>query len=308
MKRRFIPFFVFGLSILILAGVSGCGGSDVSAPPSASPSSAVERDGPVDTPVAEPEESPTRFPETGLRDDGDPYREHRYRLSPGEEAVLVFEKRLSRRPEPGEISPRVVRDEWEPFGAGAMVDKAVIVTRQVDGTRWGIDFQGSGFILTPGGEPVMHLRNPQAQGITGMKWLRDSVYTISEINGRRWPEQSLSKLTESRLLEICGDAAVFVFRDPDTERDMEFPLEPIRVGGEVTLAQVEVVVNLPQEVSESINGKEIRFEFSRFGRLSLRLAFNPRTSRFFTMFSIVLGWKKICACLALLTPLEISFL
>jgi len=116
-----------------------------------------------------------------------------------------------------------------------------------------------------------------------MKWLRDSVYTISEINGRRWPEQSLSKLTESGLLEICGDAAVFVFRDPDTERDMEFLLEPIRVRGEVTLAQVEVVVNLPQEVSQPINGKEIRFEFSRFGRLSLRLAFNPRTSRFFTI-------------------------
>lgn len=247
----------------------------------------MQAESPEEVPVAAPEESPmpSTEVETGLRDDGDPCREHRYRVSPGEEAFLVFEKRLPRRPEPGEVSPEVTRNEWEPLGAGAMIDKAEIVSRQVESTRWGADFQGSGFILNSRGEPIMHLRNrnPEARGVTGMKWLRDSVYTISEINGRRWPEQTLNNLTESDLLEICGDVAVFVFRDPDTERDLEFPLEPVGVGGEVNLVQVEVVVNLPQEVAESVSGKEIRFEFPRFGRMSLRLSFNPRTSRFFTI-------------------------
>jgi len=277
--------WVWILAVLLLWGCNGRSNEPPSAPESP-PAAAVQA-----TPERESAEDPVAAVEPGFdadigfRDDGDPCREHRYRVLPGSTVTLIFEKRLPDLPEPAEVELEIVRDEWAEFQVEARVEKVEITAQTISRTQWGADFSGYAFMFDSQGKPRLNLRREaeDAQGVTGMKWLRSTLYVVAEINGKRWTRSALLNLTESDLQRICDGDAVFRYPDPNTDREVDFILQPLAVESEVALAQVEIEIILPAQINTAISRKELRFESSRIGRIALRLAYNPSTSRFITI-------------------------
>ena len=231
-----------------------------------------------------PEEAESMTP-AGPRDDGDPCREHRYQLRPGSLITLRFEKRLGNRPASEEVRFEVDRNHWADIGIDARVETSAVEAYSANLMLWVVDLSGSDLITESDGEPVRKLSvsTLDARGVTGVKWLRDGIFSVSGINGQRWAEQSLSAISESDMMEICEGELVFRYPDPESGRVFEFPLDRMELEREFFILTMDVELSLANEFSGRFAAREIWYRSNEVGRVTLRAAYNPLTASLVTI-------------------------
>ncbi len=284
MKRWRIQCFHAGFPAFMVLFLLfyGCGGDSGDSPGAVEPGSSLISQAGEDSDT----QMDSFLTDAGIfRDEGDPCREHHYRVSAGSMVILGFEQPLLHPARAEEALAQITHDEWQVLGIDAWVVETEIITQTVTRTLWGVDFSEDEFIRDDRGEPHFYLRDKAAgaRGITGLKWVRDWTYVVSEINGRRWPERVLMNLTEADLSRICDGEAVFRIQEPLGEAEMVFPLQPVGIETELSFARIQVQVVLARDITAEVSRKQLLVESPNAGRFVLRLSANPRTSRLITV-------------------------